>query len=71
MKNNTPPVIKYDVMIGDRYQRTVKVSLGLPVDYIGDEPVFDIPSPQQLHRIAEQQYPSLRGKQYRMEPVIV
>ncbi len=67
MKTTT---LKFDVMIGSRYQhRTVEVPLGLPIDYIDEQPVFNLPSEEEVYAIAEKQYPSLIGKKYHLEMV--
>lgn len=46
----------------------MQMPLGLPVDYIGDKPVFNIRNGQ-IEQYVEQQRPSLKGKPWHAELV--
>lgn len=69
----TPPTkqsatLKFDVMLQGRWVCTMQMPLGLPVDYIGDKPVFQLQKGQ-LEQYVEQQKPSLKGKPWHAELV--
>ncbi len=46
----------------------MSMSLGLPVDYDGDRPVFLV-SEKKVRRFVEKQRPSLKGKDFKVLPI--
>jgi hypothetical protein len=55
-------------MLNERYVCTMSMSLGLPVDYDGDRPVFLV-SEKKVRRFVEKQRPSLKGKDFKVLPI--
>jgi hypothetical protein len=64
----TKNIIKFDVMMKDRYICTMQMPLGLNYlkGYEGDKPVFDVPF-DAFRGFVEQKRPSLKGKRYHIE----
>ena len=63
-----PAVLKFDVMLRERWVCTMQMPLGLPIGYDGDKPVFQLHRGQ-LEQYVEQQKPSLINKPWHAELV--